>query len=231
MIHIVIEGMDGTGKSTLTKALFERLCGDGNVCRWVYQTKEPGLQTACSPGISFIRPGLDVREIVLNDKNLTALERELLFYVDASQHKRFIDNQGSAVVVSDRGLWSHYAYLYATMKTKQINYEDYLILKNLVNRICPKPSAVIYLKGSVELMKERNANKIKDVIESSGDDFFNFVQLAYEELEIEPKGCDVRLVLDARNSTCKNVDAVISFLREVYTDEELKSGNIDVCQK
>src|SRR6185369_10790042 len=102
---ITIEGLDGTGKSTLASALTEAMALDGGFNRWLYQTKEPGLATKLGKQ-EFNRPGIDIRTPVLNDRQLTPFERELMFYVDASQHRRFIENQGGAIVVSDRGLWS-----------------------------------------------------------------------------------------------------------------------------
>ncbi len=225
MIQIVIEGLDGTGKSTLATSLRDKLASLTAV--WVYQTKEPGVAVR-TQGQEFNRPGINVRDIVLTDKGLTPLERELLFYVDASQHKRFIENQGSAIVVSDRGLWSHYAYLYATMKTKQISYDEYLTLKKLVDITCRKPEVLVYLKGDIELMKARNAGKTKDVIESNKDEFFEAVADKYAELASNQ--LKRLLVLDATNSTSHNVEAVIDWLKEEFTNEELATGNLELCQ-
>lgn len=232
MLHIAIEGLDGTGKSTLAGELFNTISGSSDFCKWVYLTKEPGNAMKVSPGIDLERPGFNARNTVLYDPSLTPLERELLFYVDASQHRRFIENQGNAIVISDRGFWSHLAYLYATMKTKQIDYEEYLTLKKLVYLLCPKPDVVIYLQGSLELMNQRNANKAKDLVESNGQEFFEHVLSTYESLSIEPKPETSRVLsLDAKDSTIQNVNSVIEFLKEGFTVEELKSGTITLCNK
>lgn len=228
MIHIVVEGLDGTGKSTLVKSLHEKMLADPSFCRWIYADKEPGLAVNAMAGMSFNRPGIDVRSVVLTDKSLSAIERELMFYVDASQHRRFINNQKDAIIISDRGLWSHYAYLYATMKMKQMTYEEYLVCKQLIKLVCPRPDLMIYLQGDLALMKERNANKTKDLIESNKDEFFEWVSLTYDEYSIEPKGLHA-LTLDARNSSLQNVETVITYLKEVFTHEELKTGNLSVC--
>lgn len=215
---ITIEGLDGTGKSTLTKELRSKMAQDTNFSRWIYQTKEPGLQTFLGQ-VEFNRPGIDIRNIVLNDSSLIAVERELLFYIDASQHRRFIENQGKdTIVLSDRGLWSHLAYLRATMKTKQMGYELYQVLKNVISSVCAIPDHIIYLQGDLELMKSRNKNKLKDVIESNGDSFFQYVLETYESLALSAKNC---LILKASNSTSANVEAVLSYLHE-----QLKSGHL-----
>lgn len=229
MIHIVVEGLDGTGKSTLVKSLHEKMLADPSFCRWIYADKEPGLPVKAMNNIEFNRPGIDVRSVVLTDKSLSAMERELMFYVDASQHRRFINNQNNAIIISDRGLWSHKAYLYATMKTKQISYEEYLACKAMIRLVCPKPDFIVYLQGDLALMNERNANKTKDLIESNGNEFFEAVWLAYESEVIEPRvDCPI-LTLNARNSSLQNVEAVIESLKEEFTDEALKTGDLSVC--
>lgn len=214
-----IEGLDGTGKTTLAKALGKAIAKE--FCTWVYVTKEPGLETQLGD-LKFNRPGVDFRAIVLNDGSLTAFERELLFYADASQHRRFIENQKEAIVVSDRGLWSHLAYARASMKTKQLTYDSYYLCKEVIQSVCKIPNQIIYLKGSLELMKERNRDKTKDVIESNGDSFFSYVLETYKDLAFEARNC---LILDASLPTSQNVEAVLSFLKEAYTDEQLRSGS------
>lgn len=223
MIHIVIEGLDGTGKSTLISALHEKMLSDSDFNRWIFKTKEPGLATTGVGSIPFNRSGVDIREIVLTNQQLTPLERELLFYVDASQHRRFIKDQENAIVLSDRGYWSHLAYLRATLKTGQIDYNQYLICLNVLKEVCPRPAFVIYLQGSLELMKERISNKVKDVIESNSEAYFSYVLETYEDLALDQSRS---LILNARNSTSQNVEIVLKSLKERFTHEQLKSGNL-----
>lgn len=223
MIHICVEGLDGTGKSTLVSALFKQISEAS--AAWVYQTKEPGAEMVVKPGFKIKRPGVDMRDIVLQDGSLTAFERELLFYVDASQHRRFIEAQGNAFVISDRGIWSHIAYARATMKTQQMTYDFYSLCRQLITAACAQPDVIVYLKGDLDLMKERLSGKTKDVIEKNGDAFFASVKETYDELCLEPKWAKSLLVLNARDSIDSNVEAVISFLKERYSNEELQSGN------
>lgn len=227
-ILITVEGLDGTGKSTLVSALHERIQADQSFPKWVYQTKEPGLMAKSSGNLLFNRPGVDLRNIVLTNPSLTAFERELLFYVDASQHRRFINAQEDAMVLSDRGLWSHLAYAYATMKTRQMSYEQYLLAQALIAEVCPKPNVVVYLRGSLALMKARLADKTKDLIESNGDSFFENVLAEYEDLAVDPTSAKSLLILDAENSTSHNVELVLKYLKETFTDEELRAGNSEI---
>ena len=225
-MHIVIEGIDGSGKSTLVNALYDRVQADYSFSPWIYKTREPGSDIVGPCNIKFKRKGLDVREIVLNDTVLTPFQRELLFYVDADQHTQFIKDQGQAIIISDRGVWSHLAYVYATLKTKQMTYEQYLLCKDLIKQTCSKPDIIVYLKGDRELMSTRLASKKKDVIESNGPEFFDSVSSCYAELSCEPKYAKSLLILDAENSTSHNTESVVTYLKENYTYEQLKSGSI-----
>jgi len=208
----IVEGLDGTGKSTLVNEICHRLPVDS----WVYQTKEPGLTVKMGP-CAFNRPGLDIRSIVLNDKTLTPFERELMFYVDASQHQSWMNNQEDTIFVSDRGLWSHYAYLRATLKMGQIDNDQYVICKDIIDRVCAKPNKVIYLRGSLDLMERRNKNKAKDVIESNNQDYFGYVLETYEDLAFENENC---LILNADSPLDENVTIAVNYIKE-----EVLNGN------
>lgn len=223
MIHIVIEGLDGSGKSTLIKQLHETLLADTAFCRWIYATKEPGLAVNAMAGIEFNRPGPDIRSMVLTDETLSPFERELFFYVDASQHRRFIENQKDAIILSDRGLWSHLAYARACLKQGQLTYTEYALCQKVIDEVCPKPLKVIYLQGTLELMKERLAGKKKDLIEANGDKFFSTVLETYNDLSTHNSNC---LVLNAKNSTSYNVEVVIKWLKEEFSNEQLRTGTI-----
>lgn len=217
---ISIEGLDGVGKSTLASELVNKLSTDNEIAPWVYLSKEPGSKWT---GI-----GPEIRKMVLETPEFKPIERELLFYVDASIHARFVDNQRDALIVSDRGLWSHLAYLRGYLKTKQIDHEDYSLCRKLIDRACRKPDAVIYLRGDLALMEARLAGKEKDVIEQNGKAFYEAVFETYEDLS--NNACLPLLTLDATASIGQNIIKVVSWLKnEAFTREELKQGNREVC--
>lgn len=221
-IHISVEGLDGTGKSTLVKELSLEMNKDKDFYPWIYATKEPGLETFVQGDLRFVRPGVDLRDIVLKNEALTPLERELLFYVDASQHRRFIKDQGRAIIISDRGLWSHLAYLRGLLKIKQINHDEYSVGRKLIELLCPVPDKVVYLRGDIALMEERTAGKTKDVIEKLGPDYYSYVQETYEDLSLSASKC---LILDAKLSTSENCRSVIDWLKKEFNHEQLQSGD------
>lgn len=193
---ITLEGIDGVGKSTLLKELESNIEG----CF----TKEPGS--------SHIPLNKTIREMVLHNKDLTAFQRELLFYVDAQSHRAFIKSQRNQLVISDRGEWSHIAYLYGTLKTHQMLYEDFGLCKKLIEQSCAKPDAVIYLQGDLKLMEERLRGE-KDAIESLGQEFYSYVLAQYDDLLIATELCKLPvLVLNARDSLVTNVAKAHAFI-------------------
>lgn len=193
---ITLEGLDGSGKSTLAKEIARSLPE-------MILTKEPGSV------LSALGPML--RELVLNHKELSPIERELLFYVDASQHAKAMAKQPDALYVSDRGLWSHLAYLRGYLKTKQIDWAEYANCKNIISMCCASPDYIIYLRGDLSLMKERNANKTKDVIESNGEVFYGHVLETYEDLVKSQTFAGKVLVLDATDSVDTNLSLVLDW--------------------
>lgn len=221
-ITIAFEGLDGTGKSTLVQSVKKALEAEPQTFyRWVYASKEPGSPWA--------HPASEIRSFVLESPEFNGFERELLFNVDANLHRRFIENQGRAIVLSDRGFWSHRAYLRARLKTKQMDYDQYSILNTLFQLTCFKADTVIYLEGDLDLMKERNQSKTKDMIEKEDDSYFRFVLETYHDLILERTYSGDRfLKLDARESVDVNTTKVVSYLKEAYKHAQLQAGCLEV---
>lgn len=202
---VTFEGIDFTGKTTLIQKVAAKLPK-------AIVTKEPGSQ--------LIPINSQIREMVLHNKTLTPLQRELLFYVDALGHKTFIENvlAPDALILSDRGTWSHYAFLSGYMRLGLLgsdpdeNYTRYGLCKKLIKQVCAEPDVVIYLEGDLKLMEERSRGE-KDQIEQLGPEFFSYVLTAYDDLciarEIEQKPL---LILDARAPQEVNTTKVLDYL-------------------
>jgi thymidylate kinase len=201
---IAVEGCDGFGKSTLINELSKRYPN-------AIVTKEPG-----SPHVETNKL---LRELVLNNKDLVPLQRELLFYADAIGHKAFLESKKDQMILSDRGILTHYAYLYGYVKMKVLgadpdeNWTRYKLCKDLIKATCAQPDAIIYLDGDIGLMKERRENSAKDAIESMPSEYFAYVLSHFDDLieEEERKHLPV-LRLQARHQIGHNLSRAICFL-------------------
>lgn len=214
---ITFEGLDRMGKSTLIKSVAQRLQNELSV----YLTKEPGS--------SLVPGNAELRKLVLEDESLTPIERELLFYVDASKHRRKIaeisNEKPSPVVLSDRGYWSHIAYLHGYEATGEISFLEASSLVSILLQACAKPTAIVYLRGSLDLMKKRARQDEKlDMIESKSDIFFQAVNHSYNELSmLYPEDYSV-LILNAEDPVDSNTEKTVQWIKELY--EQYKSNRL-----
>lgn len=100
-MYLVLEGLDGAGKSTQATKIANWLADKHNV----YSTKEPGSR----PYLPF-----NAREILLSGK-LDRLATEYVLQAERVEHLRIVKNrlQAGEVVVSDRSFLSGAAYALA----------------------------------------------------------------------------------------------------------------------
>lgn len=194
---ITLESIDNMGKTTLAKELATQLSG-------AVFTKEPGCP--------FIAVNKRLRELVLHNKELSAFERELLFYADASQHRRWMEHYGKDLIISDRGLWSHLAYAYGTLKSKKMTYEEYGLCKQVIKQTVAQPNAVIFFNSDLNLMEERMQGEA-DVIEGMGREFYTYVSTMFDDLVIATELNRTPLLkLNPRDSLATNVTKSIEFI-------------------
>jgi len=214
-VLINFEGLDYSGKSTLIKALQD----SGKFPNAVY-SKEPG-----SP---VIPENVKLRDIILNTESLTPVQRELLFYADAMGHKNLIANLGSKVIFSDRGLWSHKAYVRGYLKSGQIDYDQYDACKKVLNLACAEPDAVIYIRSDLDTMRKRKFSRgnYQDAIERQPASFFEAVLDTYEDLVLGAEYAGDRcLVLNCDDPIDKNLQIVLNWLDEQFKPEQLESAH------
>lgn len=150
---IVVEGIDGSGKTTIVDLLVEWLMNQLRESPYaVIKTKEPG-----SPLITLCR---DIRNMLFNSTykhNLDAVEQGLLFFIDhyhhAKQVKTWVD-QGN-FVVSDR--WAYTQYAYADVKREPNVDADILYHKYEPLQI--QPNIVFFLDIDPEVAKTRSRTR------------------------------------------------------------------------
>lgn len=142
-IFIVIEGIDGSGKSTVTQQLGNLFIQKGyNV--WI--TAEPTKE----------RYGQILRE-KLRDKTCHPIEESLLFALDRFQHNQSIQehlNKGE-IVISDRYTLSSYAYQTITLQKFGYTYTNALNWLFQINQYNIHPDVLVYLQITPEMAMER----------------------------------------------------------------------------
>jgi dTMP kinase len=163
--YIVLEGLEGCGKSTHTKRLGEHLNA--------VITREPGGT----------RIGSLLRAILADTEN-TDLDRRteaLLMAADRAQHMAEVIQPALARgqhVVSDRSIYSTLAY---QGYGRQLGTADLLSISTwaLNNRL---PDIVIYIDVPTDILNERLAKRDLDRFEREGPEFFARIAQGFTEL-------------------------------------------------
>lgn len=163
--YIVLEGLEGCGKSTHTKRLGEHLNA--------VITREPGGT----------RIGSLLRAILADTEN-TDLDRRteaLLMAADRAQHMAEVIQpalQRGQHVVSDRSIYSTLAY---QGYGRQLGTSDLLTISTwaLNNRL---PDMVIYIDVPTDVLNERLAKRDLDRFEREGPEFFARIAQGFTEL-------------------------------------------------
>ena len=176
---IVIEGIDGCGKSTQIDALYNWLPKSGlmNKNSELIKTREPG-------GTPF---GEKLREILLIQDNFNSpsnLTELLLYAADRAEHISKIispELKKNNWVISDRFADSTLAY---QGYGRNLNRK---IIKQLNSIVCQgeKPDLTFFLDISPEESIFRRKHQVPDRIESEGINFLNKVNLGFKEIAKE----------------------------------------------
>ena len=178
---IVIEGIDGCGKTTQIDALSKWLPKSGLI------NKDSKLITTREPGGSLL--GKKLRRLILdnNENNKPSSLAELLLYsADRAEHVSKIISpalKNNDWVISDRFSDSTLAY---QGYGRNINLE---IIKNIESIVCQGeyPDLTFFLEISPEESISRRKNQIPDRIESEGIKFLKKVNEGFRLIAKEKK--------------------------------------------
>ena len=176
---IVLEGIDGCGKTTQINKLFEWLPKSGLI------NKRAALIKTREPGGSIL--GKEIRDMILNNNksnppsNLTEL---LLYYADRAEHiSRIISPaiENGNWIICDRFSGSTLAY---QGYGREINID---IIKKLENIVCQnvKPDLTFFLDITPEESIKRRKDRVADRIESEGLEFLKKVTDGFKLIALE----------------------------------------------
>lgn len=166
---VVIEGNDGSGKSTAAKGLVARLCASGLPA--VYY-REPGGTPM----------GEDIRDVLLASRTETVdpITEMLLFFAARRQGiVNFINHNRDKIIVMDRFVHSSYAYQVGGGNAPKELY--IALVKHVLHDMGPVDKA-FHITVSKDVAESRMGDrKVLDRIEQQDDLYFERVSLGYKE--------------------------------------------------
>lgn len=202
---LTLEGVDGAGKSTLARALAERLRAAGLE---TVLTREPGG----SPGAEDIR-----RLLVEGDPDRWSAETELLLFTAArADHAEKLIRPAltrGAVVICDRYVDSTRAY---QSVGRGAALADVDALHDRMIRLDPDLTLILDLDPEVAEMRQTGAEKGEDRFERFGADFQARLRDAF--LAIADADTDRCAVLDANAPVEALVDAAMAAFSARHTE-------------
>ena len=202
-LFITFEGPDGSGKTTVSKNVFNMLIENGYDA--IY-TREPG-------GIGISE---QIRNVILDPKN-TAMDKKteaLLYAASRRQHlieKVFPALEAKQIIICDRFLDSSLAY---QGYGRKIGVEDVLKINEFAIENC-MPDKTIYLDIDAQTGLNRiEKRESKDRLDQESINFHLDVVAGYQEIIKE--NTDRIIVIDAKNDisnvTAKCYDEIVKII-------------------
>lgn len=189
-MFIAFEGIDGSGKSTMSTKVAEYLTNKGKDILWTREPSEPYRSMIFDPSIS------DEEEL-------------LLFMADRARHinnviKPAIDK--GQIVITDRYLLSTLAYqIYAKNKIKDLNLA--IDLHYWITKEFAQPDLTFVLSVNAEKALERATDKNK--FEAKGLEYYKKI---YDFYSAAPKIYSNIYLIDSSESLEKTFNSIISIL-------------------
>lgn len=201
-VFITVEGIDGSGKTTLTKNLYKYFI-DQNFP--VIMTKEPS-ETAI---------GQQIRSFFKEDNKVSNKAEYLLFAADRAEHFNEIvipNLNAKKIIISDRSGYSSLAYqgyghgLDLNM-IKQINN---WVMNNI------EPDYIFYLKIDVTTALERISKRMGEISKFENLEFLKKVSKGFDIIFNDKKNV---IVLDATKSSEELFNSAIENIKAIYGNQ------------
>ena len=201
---IVLEGPDGSGKTTVTNVICDRLSAEGFE---IVHTREPG-------GIGIAE---EIRNIILDPKNTSMDPRtEALLYA-ASRRQHLVEKvipakEAGKIVICERFVYSSLAY---QGYGRGLGFDDILKINDFAIGDA-YPDMTIYLNIDEEEGLKRIADRsFKDRLDSESLEFHHLVNEGYRE--VLRRFRDTK-VIDASRSVDEVVEEALKLIRELIND-------------
>ena len=206
---IVFEGMDGSGKSSLAKALVSELELVGYDAIYI---RNPGSTNLSEK----------VRDIVLSTDNLTDDERALLFttaMINTLREQVVPALKNNKIVIMDR--YYHSLYIYQNFYKDNSRQLLFQVLYNTLTNIC-QHDYFILAKASPEICKSRvDERNNKDVFDSKNIEYFKQIHRIYYDDSfgmmtnlnkfIPNKN---KLIVDTEDKIHSSISKILNFLKK-----------------
>lgn len=161
-MFIVLEGLDGSGKSTQAKNIVEYI-RENYPGRKIILTREPGG--------TFMHVSESIREILL-ENDMDDYTRALLYAASRYEHqlqiKKWIEH--GFIVICDRYIYSSLAY----QSNDELSMEEIMQINRYDDII--KPDHVLFFRINIDTYRRRKEARSKerelDSIETKPDEFF-----------------------------------------------------------
>lgn len=207
-MFIVLEGLDGSGKTTQVKNILNHISSKYPEKK-VVLTREPG---------GFVNVvGEEIRQVLLNNE-MDDYTRALLYAASRYEHQLLIRKwiEEDVIVLCDRYIYSSLAY----QSNDELSMEEIMQI-NRYNDII-KPDHIIFYRVNMDTYRIRKQNRSKerelDAIENKPDEFFLKTITNYgKALECEWSKI---IEIDANQSleavTAETLNIIDSILKEDY---------------
>lgn len=180
-MFVVIEGIDGSGKSTLVENLTKSLRTDMEIGINginVEKTREPYFQ--------------EYRKMIIDSKN--NLETMMLFMADRAKHVENILNDycnSQDIIICDRYFYSNVAYQSVIENSNNSYKIDTTMMERIIkmnSELYPIPDVVIYIdipvKTALSRVNNRNDSENMDKFEKLG--YLQHVKEIYDQMMYKP---------------------------------------------
>ena len=223
-MFITVEGIDGSGKTTLCKLLKEELPKQAKA-RGIRFFSEGQIKTTREPGATKV--GAKIREIVLHDEMCYETEF-LLMMADRMEHldKFIVPNlSAGSLVISDRYIFSTFAYQCGGKGLNQCAVSAFMTDLSVL-----MPNLVIYLDVPLSASKSRLPKSL-DKFESKEECFYVNVKSMYERVLFDEKDDElwdftsVRRI-DASKDQPAVLRAAVDAILDFYENTELPNQRL-----